>query len=331
MDLNSLIVSPMHHGMLWVNRCYQVSRAPDGRKRERDKKMSQYRLAERAVLMRMSAGMPGKSRTKKTFSENVKNEHALGKQSGAWVANRWPKDALEPMEKVVNEARAYHAAVTLPFDAGIGILPAALVLEYAERMKAFASRFMALRDTHFREKYPGFVEWAKAEHNGTFEPGDYPDVADILGDFYFRTEPLPVPDAGHFESTVAGLLGMDAESINIRVNDAMHEGMKELMRRMIEPLRAMVDKLTEQPKIKASGKVAEDIVFRDTLIGNIRQIAELAPKLNISGDPAIDQFAVQMAKLASVEPEKLREDKSERAVKAAAAAELLKRLEGYKL
>lgn len=285
-----------------------------------------YTLKERAVLMRMSAGLPGKSRTDRKLSESVKSEHGLGSKSGAWVKKKYPDWALEPIEQLVTQARAYHAAVTLPFDAGIGILPAALIMEYGDKMRDFAGQFNNLKDSHFRSKYPEMIEWAKVEHNGTFVPGDYPDVEEVMKSFYFKTEPLPVPDAAHFEGTVKSLLGVDTESVTLRVNDAMEEAQRELMRRLIEPVKAMAVKLAEQPK---DGKDCP--VFRDTLIGNVKQIAELGLKLNIAGDPAINVFCKDMAALARWQPEDLRKIIDARAIAAADAAAMLKRLEGYKI
>src|SRR5580704_19381802 len=266
---------------------------------------SKYKLAERAVLMRMSAGLPGKNRTDKGLSASVKSEHGLGQKSGRWIKTKYPEWALQPLEKLVTEARAYHAAVTLPFDSGIGILPAALIKEYGDKMRQFRGQFDNLVQSHFVPKYPEMVEWAKQEHNGTF---------------YFRTEPLPVPDAQHFEGTMSSLLGVDAEGVNVRVQDAMQEAQKELMRRMIEPVSAMAAKLAEQPK---QGK--EDICFRDSLVGNVQTIAELVPKLNIAGDPQLDAFAADMMKLTLYSPQGLRDDKATRAEAAKLASETMKR------
>ena len=283
---------------------------------------STYRLAERAVLMRLTAGLPGKSRKDRNLTENVKSEHGLGRASGAWIKQRWPDWALAPLEKLVNEARTYHLAVTLPFDAGIGILPAALIMEYSD----IRSRFDNLRDSHFRTKYPEMIEWAKAEHNGTFDASDYPEVDELMASFYFATEPLPVPDAAHFEGTLHSLLGTDADSVNMRVADAMQEAQRELMRRLIDPVKAMAVKLAEQPK---EGK--ECPVFRDTLIENIKIIAGLAPKLNIAGDPQIDVFVSEVTKLTRFEPETLRKSVQTREDVRREAEATLAKLTAYKL
>lgn len=293
---------------------------------ERNKVNTQYKLAERACLMKASFGMPGKNRKDRNLSDSVKREHGLGQKSGAWIKQRWPDWALEPLEKICNEARAFHNAVTLPFDAGIGILPAALVIEYGERMREFKGRFENLRDNHFKAKYSQMIDWAKAEHNGTFDASDYPEVDELMESFYFRIEPLPVPDAAHFEGTLHSLLGTDANSVNLRVADAMEEAQKELMRRLIEPVRAMAAKLAEQPK---EGKDCP--IFRDTLVENIKSITRLAPKLNLSGDRQIDEFVKDMEKLTVYEPEQLRKSNTLRKQTQENAAATLKRLEGYSL
>jgi hypothetical protein len=300
---------------------------------QKDRKMkSQYKLAERAVLMRLSIGLPGENRQDKPLTESVKGEHGLGAGSGKWIKQLYPTEALACIKKLDNEARAYHAAVTLPFDAGIGILPAALIKEHADRMRQYAGMRAALVESHFLAKYQDWVDWARKEHNGTFDGSLYPGVDALREKFYFKTEPLPVPDAQHFQGTLSSLLGVDAESVNIRVQDAMVEAQRELMARLIAPVKAMADKLSEAPKVDVkTGQPKDDIVFRDTLVGNVQQIAELALKLNIFGDANIDKFCAEMAALTRYTPKVLREDKATRAEAAAKAADLFRRLDGYTL
>jgi hypothetical protein len=61
------------------------------------------------------------------------------------------------------------------------------------------------------------------------------------------------------------------------------------------------------------------------------EIAALAPKLNIAGDPQIDKFAAEMEALTRYTPKVLRDDKNTRSEAAAKAKEMLDRLTGYKL
>lgn len=277
-------------------------------------------LKTRAVLMRVSFGMPGEARQDKSLTDEVKTQKHLGERSGRWVKTLYPPEALEPIKQLDNRARAYHDSVTLPFDKGIGILPTSLCMEYAETMRDFASERKALVDGHFLARYDEWREWARAAHNGTFQPELYPGAEAVREKFYMRTEPLPVPDSSHFESTVSLVLGTEAEAVNQRVADATLDAQRELMRRMMEPVAHMAQTLAkDKPRIF------------ETLTGNILRIAELAPKLNLSGDPEIDKFAATMQALAQRhDTDELRTESTARRAAREEAQAVLDRLSGYR-
>lgn len=317
--------------------------------------MSEYRLGDRAVLMRLSAALPGQNRKDPRTTAEVQTEKHLGNQSGNWVQRLYPEGALDAIKKKLGEARTYHLKVTFPFGGspeeeeggtdpirGIGILPAGMITEYSETMKQMAGELAALTENTFLADPAQWINWARQQHNGTFNPKNYPGCSldgngEVVFDtetfkaamrkrIYLRAEPLPVPDAEQFSTAVSALLGTDIESVNMRVRDAGVEAQRELMRRLIEPVQAMATKLAEQPKGEA-----KDIRFKDTLVENIAEIVELAPKLNLGGDPQIDIFAKEMAKLIQVSPETLRKDKDIRKSVQADAAAMLEKLSGYKL
>ncbi len=310
------------------------------------------KLAERAVLMRFSAGLPGKHRGDKKTTAEVKAEKNLGKDSGKWVKDLYPEHALKALSQKQGEARAYHDSVTLPFGvkgddagddsktpaiAGIGILPAALIMEYGDKMRVFRDEVQSLLESGFLANPEQWISWARQEHNGTFDPANYPGCSADAFDadkfrevmrkkVYLRTEPLPVPDAEHFSAMVGSLLGTDVESVNIRVRDSATEAARELMRRLTEPVRAMAVKLAEAPK---EGKDCP--IFRDTLVGNIQDIAKLAPVLNLTGDAQIDAFTKEVEALTRYSPDVLRSDEFTRKEAARKADEIAKRMSSYKL
>lgn len=328
-------------------------------------------LKERAVLMRFTAGLPGQSRKDKKTTQEVVSEKHLGDDAGKWLAQLWPPGAMDALKGLVNEARAYHENVTLPFGGsdesdqppgendgevkagagairGIGILPAALILEYGDQMRHFAGRLEKLTEDFLADPQK-YVDWAVGQHNGTFNPRNYPGCSvdaggkatvdgRVFGDamrkkIYLRTEPLPVPDAEHFCATVATLLGTDMESVNLRVADAGKQAQIELLKRMIDPVQHMAARLVGQPCHcrNCKGRQTKGDGFKDSLVQNLADIAALGPKLNLSGDPAIDGFCQELEGLARYSPQRLREDKASRSEAAKKAAELVNRLSGYKL
>lgn len=305
--------------------------------------MSDYKLGENAVLMRLSISLPGEQRHDAALTNEVQNQNHLGAKSGKWIKNLYPLEALKALKTLDAEARMYHSAVTLPYDQGIGILPNLLIPEYSAKMTELVQRRQFLRDEFLRDPQR-WIDWAVKEHNGTFDPDFYPGCrkeVDASGErwtidaeefrkvmepkFAFDTLPLPVPGSDHFSKTVADLLGVSTEKIDMRVRDAKEEARVEIMKRLIAPVAAMAKKLVEVPKGD------KDIIFRDTLIGNIQDIARIAPALNLSGDAQIAAFVREVEALATYTPKDLRDDKAKRAEAAAKADALAKRMAAYKL
>jgi hypothetical protein len=313
-------------------------------------------LEEKAVLMKFSAGMPGKHRKDKTLTDKVTAQEGLDPDVGKWIKELWPPNCLKAISEKQTEARTYHDTVTFPFGVApteengeeakgpkalCGMLPAVLIPEYGEKMRIFKSQMDRLVDDWLKNPQV-YIDWAQSKHNGTFEPSNYPgcdrdDNGVVTLDvdkfrevmrkkFYMWSQPLPVPNAAHFTETVSALLGLDAESVDLRVTDAAQEAQRELMRRLIEPVKAMATKLSEDPK---NGR--DDIVFRDSLVGNVQDIVRLAPALNLAGDPAIDAMVCEVEKLTHYGADQLRKSTSTRAHVAESAAQVLKRLEGYKI
>lgn len=300
-------------------------------------------LKERAVLMRISLGLPGEQRQDRELTEDVKREKELGTRSGKWEKFLYPPEALKSIKKKQTEARDYHNSVTLPFDNGVGILPAALIKEYGDRMRQFKGEIENLVEVDFLSHPEQWIQWARKEHNGTFNPDNYPGckeaepvVAAAAGDniafdaeqfrkamrpkFYFRNEPLPVPDSCHFANTVASLLGTDLESVDLRVRDAAAEAQKELFKRILAPVKHMADTLSkDKPRIF------------DTLIGNIREICKIAPALNLADDPELNKLVKDCEILTRYNPDDLRENETMRTEARKAAEAMVAKLSGYKL
>ena len=70
-------------------------------------------------------------------------------------------------------------------------------------------------------------------------------------------------------------------------------------------------------------------VFRDTLIGNLEDLCDLIPKMNIAGDPVLNQLAVDAKKaLCSWDAQTLRDDPELRADVADKADKILDNMKG---
>ncbi len=84
----------------------------------------------------------------------------------------------------------------------------------------------------------------------------------------------------------------------------------EVWERMLAPVRDLAARLSDP-----------DAVFRDSLVGHVREILDLAPDFNLGGKPQLREAVEEIkAKLAALEPDLLRTNMTVRrdAVKAAA-------------
>jgi hypothetical protein len=275
-------------------------------------------LSEKAVLARLSSGLPGEHRQDPTLTSKVKKTENLGNDAGRWVKHRFPKAALEPAKTIIGEARAEHYRLTLPWDdMGRRILPTTTYLEYMDAMRKFRQRFEVERAT-FDAKWDEWMAWAQQEQNGTYDPSQY-NREECKAAFQMRVDLAPVPKGSDFR------VSLQQEDINImrteldeRLKTAVHEAQTDLWERLKDPLRKMVEKLSDP-----------EAIFRDTLIGNLADIVELVPKLNLTADPVLNAFADDCrAKLLGTNAEVLRTDEVARSATAKAADAILKRMEG---
>lgn len=278
------------------------------------------RIEEKAMLVKFSVSMPGKTRKDKNLTALMQERENLGKNSGKWIKLLWPEEAHEPMEKVATEARTFHYERTLPWtDEGYRILPTLAHTEYTVAMKKFRADFDAAAET-FVARLEEWIAWARIEHNGTFNADNYPPAQKLRAKCGMSAEFTPIPCAADFRVQLADdeLAAMTA-SLDARVSEAVQEAHADLWQRLVAPLQAMAEKLKD-PKA----------IFRDSLVGNLKEITSLIPMLNLQADEQLSTFAAEVeTQLATLKPQDLRDDAKARTEAQRRAAEILAKMAAY--
>ena len=158
--------------------------------------------------------------------------------------------------------------------------------------------------------------------------GDTPgEIADQFG---FKTRILPVPDASDFR---VDLGDADAAAIRADIEQASHEALAGAMRdaweRIAEAVGRMVERLNGYKPSKGKGDKASN-TFRDSLVGNVRDLVALLPVLNLTNDPRLADVAARMERdLCQHDADDLREDDNARASTARAAQAILDDVAGF--
>jgi len=278
------------------------------------------RLNEKAMLVKLSIGLPGNSRNDKKLTGQVKASNHLGASSGKWLKQMFPDEHYEPASKLAGEVRTWHYAHTLPWlDDGVRILTTAAYFEYCENMRKFKAEFEA-KQQGFIASWEDIVVWARREHNGTFNESDYANKDAICRKFQFETSFRPMPEANDFRVQLNDdEVSMIKASLQDSVSCAVNAARSDLWQRLASPLKAMADKLKEP-----------DAIFRNSLVENLHSICELIPALNLTEDTTLDDFRKDVqAALTGLSADTLRDNKTARKEVADKAAEILAKMSGY--
>ena len=234
-------------------------------------------------------------------SNHVAAHHDAAASVGRYNKRLLPKAAFAALTSTMSEARTKHYEQTLPWDdKGARLLTVANYEHYTELMDGFRERVVRER-ARFIEDYDDYVDRAWLDLGKLFRIEDYPSKEALQGKFAIRYRIIPVPDADHF---IAKLATDDTErvkrNIERHVEKQLHDAVGDLYRRLGEA----VERVSERLRDDENGK---PLVFRDTMISNIRDLVDVVPRLNIFGDDELARLCEQVKnRIARVEPDALR-------------------------
>ena len=285
-------------------------------------------LADRALLVNLSISQWSAAKSDKKVNHEVATTHGNDEGMGNYRKTLLAKEALKAVKEITARAREEHYRVTLPWrDTGDRVLSSAGYFAYSEAIRRIQTEWETAVD-QFCANYPQFVEEARAKLNGLFNSADYPDPAQIRGKFAFKFEVLPLATGEDFRVQLG-----DAEVTRIReqitrdTDSQVNRAMADVWQRMREVIAAMSDRLK---LFKKNADGATERPFRDTLVTNITDLLDVLPILNLTGDPAVTQFAAEMRdSLTLYTPDQLRNAEYARNDTAARADEILNKMAAF--
>lgn len=282
-------------------------------------------LETKAMLVRFSRHRWG---AKKNSSEA---EHEIAERKKAdpdqiKVTKKLLKSvALNEIKKIQSQAKKKHRLLTLPWHDGVGMLPSELYFKYTEAMSAarieldpFISKFMEEYTKTWNNGMTSFREGL----GDMFDQNDYPEPAKVRVKFgitiNFHAIQNPETDFR------CNLSKSDTKVIQSQMNQDNSENIKRALKEPVERLHKVISKVEE--KLKDS-----DAKFKDSLIGNVQELMEILPALNVMDDPKLNKFIAKTEKdICSVSDVKaLRTDNVYRASVAKSATDILKSMKSY--
>lgn len=265
-------------------------------------------LSRKAVLVSVNISSWTARKLDKKVTDETNHKYHATKDAGRYNKLLIAAQHLADIVGAASKARHMHYKMTQPWvDEGPRILANALYAKFTDEFRVLKREFNEAAD-RFAADYPSFVEERRRELNGLFNAADYPAPQDIRSKFKFDLTILPFPDATDFRSD---LDDDTVEEIRQQLEEtsraAVGKAMQDAAQRIIDTVGRMAEKLREY-------KTTEGKCFRDSLVENVRELNDLLPAFNLTGDKKLTAITNRIAKeLCVEEAATLREDDNIRA------------------
>lgn len=270
----------------------------------------------RALLVWLRISTWSARKYDKTVTNKVNAQYAASSDASRVNKLLMPGDAkaYKTLVTLAGAIRQWHYEQTLAWsDEGWRLLPTANYSAYADGLRDRRSQFAdALNE--FASDYPTLRAQAARLLNGMYRDEDYPTTQDLRCRFAIGVEFAPVPAAGDIRCDLASdqTAALEA-SIEDRVQRATDLAVRDAWQRLYDVTAHACERLS-QP----------DAVFRDSLIGNVRETCDVLKRLNVTGSADLETMRQRVEKeLTKYGPEALRDFPDYRAATADKAQRLM--------
>tara|TARA_R100001594_G_scaffold95069_2_gene129362 strand:- start:418 stop:1284 length:867 start_codon:yes stop_codon:yes gene_type:complete len=284
-------------------------------------------LSEKALLVRLTVKHPSFAKTDKAVSHEVADQKNANKR--AVKVLKTVIDTTHPAYKAVKTARGalynVFAAETAPWsEDGWYIIKAKGYDRFTEVMREKTDAFdVAVGD--FLKVYPELVDQAPDRLGDLFDADLFPSVEACKELFYSDIEVRPVPEAGDFRVAMSA---DDKQKITAQIQRKNDERVSEVTTECFDRAYSVVSNMVE--RLEAFDPDKKGAKLYDSLVGNVRDIAELLPSLNVGDDPRLEQLAKEIGqRLTETDTDTLKTDEGKRKEVAADAREIMNQIDDF--
>lgn len=279
-------------------------------------------IAEKALLVNLTIGLPPASKKVKGASEQIETEKLTAKNQASVVSRLFARQDVQELSRVATEARKRFHELVLPYGRSAGLVPTARYFDFMEEIGQFRRQFEAEKQdllSNFKQALDN-----AAEANGKlFDINNYPSYAEMEDRIFFSIEITPVPTGNEYDQ-LADLTPEQIENLKreaiITNQSKAEDAMKALYDRLFKTVKHVGERLTDE-------ETGDQKVFRDTLLTNLEKALEAAETLNITDDNDLKQLAQEVREvIAGVTANDLRRDAELRRETATKAKDIATRI-----
>lgn len=287
-------------------------------------------IQKSAVICRLSIRQWGGEKTDKTVSEDVAVQKAASVDAGRYVKKLFAGcQTLKEIRKVAGKARNVNKYQTLPYLNGMDLLPVTNFDTHSDMIGDYKTIFEQLVD-EFLSEYDKLRDAQQLRLGDMFDADEYPTVDFLRTRFTFDVTYEPLPDNNSFDKMLGSadlekaLIDTANAEMQTRIDEAMHDLWGRLIDRVDNFSKAMRQYKPKTEESKAVG------TFKDSIVQNIRDICDVLPRLNLTGDADLNNYCEMVReKLADFDAEDLRSDDKLRKTAADEAQAILDQMSGY--
>ena len=250
-------------------------------------------ISSSAVLVSLNISVWPASKLDREVTDQVTTNANANAHAGKFMKDLFAGTSLrKDIEKFAAGVRVKHLRYTLPWaDKGDRLLTTALFLDYKQFINESEQKFNQLCDNFFIA-YPQLLADAPLHLGSLYKADDYPTLEEVKNRFGFRYVFSPLPESGDFRLDVGNaeleeLKHKYAADYDARLADAMREPWE----RLHTVLTGMSAKLTDEPGDDDDKPKKR---YHDSLITNAQDLCALLTKLNVTGDPKLEEARRQL-------------------------------------
>jgi hypothetical protein len=288
-------------------------------------------ITTKAMLVSLTIKAWSGAKIDKRVGQDVAAREGADNDAGHYSKKLVAKDALAEIKAISGEARTKHYEYTLPWSQdGARILPSAMHAKYAADMRGLQDRF-ELAVKGFMNDYEGQIMLAQRRLGSMFVEADYPNPQDIEGKFAWEINVMPIPSGNDFRVSLSqDMTTAIRQDIEAKTGKAVQDATRSLFDRVTKTIAHMAESLEDYGEVIENGKIKKINPFRDSVVGNIQELVELLPALNITGDSTLTTVTEEIKnKLLARTAEELRSMPVVRKEVAQHARKVLEDMEGY--
>ena len=154
--------------------------------------------------------------------------------------------------------------------------------------------------------FPALVSASERDLGELFDRSQYPSPDRVRDLFSTKVNYWPMPESQNFIADISAEAAQEAkDGIEAEIEQRLLEATYDMVRRAKEVVSAFVDKL-EAFKLGEDGK--PDIIFRDSIVDNISDTANLVERMNLTAHPQINKVVKDLKRIVAIsKPRALRE------------------------